>query len=157
MSPSGNLSRRRAVAAKDYAAPAAAHLLRKSKVGHLDVAVPVEKDVLRLEVTVKDAALVQVLEDERHLGGVETRCVVGKAARPSQVREELAADDVLHQQVEVLVVLEGAEEVDDERVVELLEDLLLRLHVLHLRQQQQGCGCERRGHPSEAAEAVVCA
>ena len=57
----------------------------------------------------------------------------------------------------MLVVLTGAEQIDNERVLDLLEDLLLRLHVLHLRQQQQGCGCERRGHPSEAAEAVVCA
>ena len=122
------------MAAKDYAAPPAAHLLRKSKVGHLDVAVPVEKDVLRLEVTVKDAALVQVLEDERHLGGVETRCVVGKAARPSQVREELAADDVLHQQVEVEGVLEGAAQVDDEWVRDLRKHLLLRLDVLYLLQ-----------------------
>ena len=121
------------MAAKDYAAPAAAHLLRKSKVGHLDVAVPVEKDVLRLEVTVKDAALVQVLEDERHLGGVETRCVVGKAARPSQVREELAADDVLEQQVEVVLALKSLEQIHNKFALAHHLDLLLTHDVfLHL-------------------------
>ena len=107
-------------------------MLRKSKVGHLDVAGPVEKDVLRLEVTVKDAALVQVLEDERHLGGVETRCVVGKAARPSQVREELAADDVLEEHVEGGAVLRDGEEGHQKRVVDRQQDLLLVAYVLNL-------------------------
>ena len=74
----------------------------------------------------------EVLENERNLGGVEARGVVGEAARLPQMREELAADDVLHHEVEVALVLEGTEQVDDVREGDLLEHELLGHDVLDL-------------------------
>ena len=74
----------------------------------------------------------QILEDDRNLSTVELRRVGVEAARVAQVREELAADDVLEHHVQVARVLERAREEDDERVVRRLEDRLLPDHVLDL-------------------------
>mmetsp|Transcript_20766 Transcript_20766/g.43839 ORF Transcript_20766/g.43839 Transcript_20766/m.43839 type:complete len:206 (+) Transcript_20766:989-1606(+) len=106
--------------------------LGEAKVGHFAVAVPVEQQVLRLQVAVKDRERVQMFEHQSDLGGVEARRVVWEAPRLAQVREELAADDVLHHQVEVEVVLEGPHQVNDERVRDLLQNELLRLDMLNL-------------------------
>ena len=76
----------------------------------------------------------QILEDDRNLSTVELRRVGVEAARVAQVREELAADDVLEHHVQVARVLEGAREVHDEGVVRRLEDGLLPDHVLDLLQ-----------------------
>ena len=51
-------------------------LLNAAKVGELDVAPPVEHDVLRLEVPVDDALGVEVLQSQQDLGQVEDGCVL---------------------------------------------------------------------------------
>mmetsp|Transcript_31684 Transcript_31684/g.69278 ORF Transcript_31684/g.69278 Transcript_31684/m.69278 type:complete len:328 (-) Transcript_31684:764-1747(-) len=55
--------------------------LGEAKVGHFAVAVPVEQQVLRLQVAVKDRERVQMFEHQSDLGGVEARRVVREAPR----------------------------------------------------------------------------
>ena len=108
--------------------------LGKAEVGDLDVSLLVDEEVLRLEVSVGDVHGVEVLECEHDLGREEEGDVVGEAAFPPQESEELPAAGVIEEHEHVGGRLEGALEVHDEGVVDRLEDLLLRLHVLYLLQ-----------------------
>lgn len=47
------------------------NILGETKIGHSEVALLVNHQVLRLEITVDDVATVQILEDGDNLGGVE--------------------------------------------------------------------------------------
>eukprot|EP00964_Phaeocystis_antarctica_P037747 scaffold21579_cov73-Phaeocystis_antarctica.AAC.1 len=86
---------------------------------------------------------------------VIARRVVGKAPRLSQVREELTADDIIEEEVESLVVLESAQHIDDEGVLDLLQDLLLGLHMVNLLERIVPVVCLvlDQSHSAEAAGA----
>ena len=105
-------------AASTAATASAAEALGEAKVDELDVALLVEQEVLGLEVAVGNAVLklVQVLEHEDDLGGVEAGHGLVEAAVLAQVAEELAAGHVVEQQVEEVAVGEGGEQVGDEGV-----------------------------------------
>lgn len=92
--------------------------LGKAKVDELDVAVLIQEEVLRLEVAVGDAALllVEVLQHEDDLGGVEAGDGFVEAAQLAQVRKQLAARDVVEEHVEGVVVREGGDQPGDEGV-----------------------------------------
>jgi hypothetical protein len=47
-------------------------LLAKTVIGNLDVAIQCQKDVVKLQITVNDTVLVEVLECQAHLSGVES-------------------------------------------------------------------------------------
>lgn len=74
-----------------------------------------------------------------NLGGVEATGIIAETAGLTKLREELAANDVLHHHIEALAVLEGAEEIHYKGMVGDAEDLLLRLDVVDLlrRRAQQ--------------------
>ena len=80
-------------------------LLREPEVGQLHMPVPVQQNVLRLQVTVHDLLGVQVLQGTDDLGRVEEPRVVGEAAAVAQVAEQLAAGHELHQHVEEALVV----------------------------------------------------
>lgn len=107
-------------------------LFGKSKVDQLDVAVDVEQQVLRLEVSVDDVPAVQVAERLDHAGRVEAGCRVVEVAPVSQDGPQLAAQTRLHQHVQVLAVFERLEQLHDEVAVGLAHDLLLGHDVLLL-------------------------
>jgi len=70
------------------------------------MAVPVEQEVLGLEVAVDETERVEVFERDDNLGRVEERRVDAEATGATQVREQLAAAHVLEQHVqEPLVVV----------------------------------------------------
>jgi hypothetical protein len=72
------------------------HFLREPKVHQLKVSLGVDEDVLGLQVSICDAfRLVQELEYEHNLGGVELRCGLVEASRASQVAEDLTARAVV--------------------------------------------------------------
>lgn len=73
---------------------------------------------------------VEVGHGQHELRGVVAGHVVGKAALAPQVREELSALHVLEHEVESPLVLEVAQVVDDERVLDLAQDLHLALDVV---------------------------
>lgn len=49
-------------------------LLGETKVGDLQVAVPVQQQILRLQVPVHDVQRVQVLQGQDNLAGIEVGC-----------------------------------------------------------------------------------
>ena len=80
-------------------------LLGETEVGHLDVTLHVEQQILRLEVSVDDLAVVQVLK-----GGDDDSRVKGshrllKVALLTEEREELAALHELEQHVQRVAIL----------------------------------------------------
>lgn len=95
------------------AVPPAAEPLREAEIDELDVALAVQQQVLGLEVAVGHAVLglVQVLEHQDDLGGVEAGHVLVEASVLAQVRKELAAGHVVEHNVEEVVVGEGGEHV----------------------------------------------
>lgn len=108
--------------------------LSEAKVGDLHVSLAVDQQVLGLQVAVDDILLVHVADGQQDLADVEHGHVVAKTAVLAQPVEELAARAELEDHVDEGVVLEGSLEGVDEGVVELSQDLLLQLYVLHLLQ-----------------------
>jgi hypothetical protein len=94
--------------------------------------VAVEQQVLGFQVAVDDVVRVQVVQREGDLGGVELGDGVGEALRLAQQAEQLAALDKVHDHVQVLGVLEGAPQGDEERVLDLLQHAALVVSVLDL-------------------------
>lgn len=92
----------------------------------------VEQQVLGLQVAVDDVVRVQVVERKRDFGGIELGDGVGKALRLAQQTEQLAALDKVHDHVQVLRVLEGAPQGDEEGVLDLLQHAALVVGVLDL-------------------------
>lgn len=78
-------------------------------VGDLEVPSRVDEQVLGLEVAVDDVLRVQILERENEVRREEARNVGREPAAAPEVREQLAALDVLEQKVQVSFVLERAE------------------------------------------------
>ena len=109
--------------------------LGEAKVDELDVALAVEEQVLGLHVPVgyPPLLLVQVLQDQDNLGGVEAGHVLAEPAELAQVGEELATGHVVEEDVEELVVREGGDEAGDEGVSgHVCQDLALVAHVVEL-------------------------
>ena len=107
--------------------------LAEAKVGEQEVALPVEKTVLGLQVAVQNAdVLVQVLKRKYHFRHVEGRGILLEHALHRKVGEQLAPLGVLENQVELLVVLEGVEELDDKwMAVHAFQHHALGLGLLH--------------------------
>lgn len=110
------------------------HFLGKAKIDELDVTIRIEQNVLRLQVAVRNIALVQVLERHDDLGRIKPDGVLIKPLLLAQNAEHLAARDVFHDKEEVGVVLEGVPETDKERMVDIVEDRLFVVDVLRLAQ-----------------------
>ena len=69
--------------------------------------------------------LVQVLQPQHHLGQVDARERLLEAADALEQGVEVAAREVLHDEVEVVLALEAEEELDHKGVVRLHEDVAL--------------------------------
>ena len=76
----------------------------------------------------------QILQCQHDLRRIEARRVVGEAAHLPQLTEQLPSDDVLHEHVQVALVLEVSEQVNDERMADARQDGLLGFDVLDLLQ-----------------------
>ncbi len=114
-------------------------LLAHAVVGQLDVALVVQEDVVQLEVSVDDAALVEEVECQADLGRVESGVLLRESALALHVEHEVPAAHELDDEEEPARRLEARVQPDQERVVGgRLEDVLLRLHpvdVLVVRHQ----------------------
>lgn len=80
------------------------HPLGKAEIGHLQVAFRIDEQIFRFKVAVDDLQVVQVLEGEHDLGGVEARMRLAEFSHFAQVREHLAAGHVLQHHIQVRVV-----------------------------------------------------
>ena len=81
-------------------------LLNAAEVGELDVALPVQHYVLRLEVSVDNPGLVEVLYGEEDLGQVEDGRVLHQHPLLLELHEQLAPRQVLHDQVDFVSSLQ---------------------------------------------------
>jgi len=69
---------------------------REPKVGQFDVALRVDKDVVWLEVVVRDLVLVQVLEGKHNLGSVHPRAGLCELFVHLQQRAQVTSGEILH-------------------------------------------------------------
>jgi hypothetical protein len=80
--------------------------LGNTKVGHADVTIVSEQQVLGLEITVENTAVVQVFKTENNLGAVEASALLGELFVLLEMEEQLATVDVIHDKVQLLGCLE---------------------------------------------------
>jgi hypothetical protein len=85
---------------------------------HIDefhVPLVVDHDIFRLDVSVDDGELVQVLDADDQRPNVELRIVSVEQPDIADDIKQLHAFDVLHQEKDVVVVLHRLDELHDER------------------------------------------
>jgi hypothetical protein len=107
-------------------------MLAKAEVGKLDMAVLIEKDVIRFQVSMDVVNLVNSFDRKNRLSDVEAGFVFCENILSNQKGHEISAWQEVHYKVKVLFVLEGVLKVDDPRVLGLHENFALGLDVGHL-------------------------
>lgn len=95
-------------------------LLRETEVSDLDVALVVEEHVLRLQVTVDNAVLVQAAEAFDKLSCVEACAPFTEFLVFPQVVEQFTTVEEIHYEVELRRRLEGVVQLDNKRAIDLL-------------------------------------
>lgn len=106
--------------------------LCEAEIGDLEVALRVDQQILGLKITVHDAQIVEVLEREHHLGGVEPGLRLRVLTHALEVREHFAAGYELQHKEQVGVILKVVPIVDQEWEVDGLQHLFLVDDVLSL-------------------------
>ena len=101
----------------------------QAEIGQLDVTVGADEDVVRFDITVYEAHLVDRLDGVHQLGDVEEREMLGESPQFDQQRHHVASRDVLHHEVEVFYVLKGEEEFHNPLIIRFREDVSLGLDV----------------------------
>lgn len=104
-------------------------LFGEPEVSDESVALPVQDDVLGLEVAVEDAVLVQRLQSQQYLAGVAPDLLLAELLPLLQQARQVAALAVVHHQEQVGLSLEGVAQPHDERMVQQTQNVLLRLDV----------------------------
>lgn len=106
--------------------------VRQSKVSNLQITIVVEKQVLRLQVSVHDGVLVKV-DDARDDLTEELACLrLGEPLLLDDVVEQLAALSVLHDKVERLRSLDDLIQLDYVRMFDEFKNLDLASHSLDI-------------------------
>jgi hypothetical protein len=82
-------------------------LLRQAVVGNSEISVSFKEDVLRLEVSVDEAEVVEVLHGQEDLRGVELGPFFSKLFALTEVGEHLAPADEVHDEEDLFLGLEG--------------------------------------------------
>ena len=98
----------------------------------LDVPEAVKHEVLKLEVAVDNALVVEVGEGQGDFADVEARAVLAKALFARKMEEDFAAVDVLHNKAEEVGCLERVLERGEERVRALCQHRVFRHGVCKL-------------------------
>lgn len=108
------------------------HKLGEAEVSYEEITVFTDQHVLRLQVSIDNAFLVQMGEGKGDLGREELGLVLREHADFDQVTEQLASLDKLHEEIDSELILEDILHVDEEGVVYLAQNIFLELDVLHL-------------------------
>lgn len=106
------------------------------KVRQLYVSVSVYQNVVRLDVSVDEAHLMDALQSAGELGDVKLSQLLLEDAEPDEEAHHVPAGNVLHDEVQVVLVLEGVVETHHPLVVGFGQDVPLGLYVRHLVPQQ---------------------
>ena len=112
--------------------------LGETEVGQRDVAILTHEDVLRLQITIDNLLLMQMAKGESHGQRVELGPLLGELTRLAQVHEQLATTHKLHDEVDSRVRLEDEFHADEERMISLLQNLLLEHRGLNLIELKDG-------------------
>lgn len=107
-------------------------MLAETEVRQLHMAILVDEDVVGLEVSVDKVDPVHRLNAEDGLGNVKPALVFGKDVFAHEQRHEIAAGQEVHDEVEILVVLETKFEVHNPVVLGFDEHFSFSLDVVHL-------------------------
>lgn len=84
----------------------------------------VQEAILGFEIPVDEVARVQVLERDGDLDGIKPRSRFRETVLARQVEEELAAVDIVDDQIELMLGLEAVSKADEKRVrTRLLENV----------------------------------
>mmetsp|Transcript_4405 Transcript_4405/g.16062 ORF Transcript_4405/g.16062 Transcript_4405/m.16062 type:complete len:287 (-) Transcript_4405:489-1349(-) len=92
-------------------------ILAVSEVSEADVALVVEQDVLRLQVSVDDAHLMKILQRQDYLSSIEASARLREDFLPCDVGEQLPPVDEVHHKAQPVGCLECVMKLDDERMV----------------------------------------
>jgi len=104
----------------------------EAEIDQSNVFLVVQQQVLRLQISVHDAELVQILDSTNDLLEELAGFCLLKLLLLDDVVEELATADELHDQEELLGRLDDFEKLDDVGVADQLEDVDLARHSLHI-------------------------
>lgn len=108
----------------------------KAEVSQLYVSVSVYEDVIRLDVSVDEAHLVDTLHGAGELCDVELGQLFFEDAESDEKAHHVPSRDVLHDKVQVVLILERVVETHHPLVVGLSQDVPLSLDVGYLVSQQ---------------------
>ena len=95
-------------------------LFGKAEVGELDVAVNSYEDVFRLEVTIENVHLVEVLKGKENVSRVEPSGILLESTDLAEVKKELSARTVLQTKEQFVFTLESVVHLHDKRMVHRL-------------------------------------
>ena len=102
--------------------------LGQTKVRDLNVSVDIYQDILRLDVSVDNILIMQVLKTEQQLRKIKSSLLFCELLDFAQMEEHLTASAHVHHEEELLLRLEAPVQFRCERVVDFLHDQLLVDH-----------------------------
>ena len=91
-------------------------LFGETEIRNFDVAIFVQQDIFRLQITIDDVMGVEILPGQSDFGRVELGNWVGKSLGLAQQRKELASFNVVHDHEQIARVLEGSPHANKKRV-----------------------------------------
>lgn len=104
----------------------------EAKVSQFYMTVAIDENVVGLDITMNETHLVDRLEGNHQLGDVELCPRLGKDIELLQQEHEVAAGNVVHDEVKVILILKRIVQLDDPFVVSLSQDVSLSFYVSDL-------------------------
>lgn len=99
------------------------------------MSISIEHDILWLEIAVNNPELMNVLQGQHHLSRINAHILLRESHFLAEMLGQILALAVFQSQVDVARSLEGEMQGDDERMLDLLEDVHLGYHKLGLLAQ----------------------
>mmetsp|Transcript_46168 Transcript_46168/g.118971 ORF Transcript_46168/g.118971 Transcript_46168/m.118971 type:complete len:309 (-) Transcript_46168:476-1402(-) len=106
--------------------------LNETKICQANVAIEVQEDVLRLEISVHDSLRVKVLEGSNHLSSIEPDLLQGEPSLLLKMSKQITSVHVVENQVQLLWALESKLEADHEGMGHLSQHFVFGLRTFDL-------------------------
>lgn len=100
-------------------------LLAESEVSNLQVAVAIEQNILRFQISVDNTILVEAADRFDQLGSVEASPTLRKFSLLPQMVEKFTTIQEVHDEVKLCFGLKCVVKLHDERAIDLLQDVTL--------------------------------
>mmetsp|Transcript_17380 Transcript_17380/g.40346 ORF Transcript_17380/g.40346 Transcript_17380/m.40346 type:complete len:274 (-) Transcript_17380:84-905(-) len=81
--------------------------LGQSKVPQFDVTIGIQQHILRFQITVYNASLMQMTNGQQQLGRIETGHAFGKTTKSRQMEKQLATGTIIQHQIQLIGCLKG--------------------------------------------------